>query len=159
MDWEKFWPIKKELRGIHGIHVVQGILHLIPMTRGMIHIYDSFHSTFVEVVKCLDLCKIETVSSTIESLIWMIFNSQEIQELEFLSKTRKIFQMLGKSHRKLTRSYGIIPEVSPEVRPEVRPEVETQNRHTMRRTVNFEGRKSSVRIRTISGWETVEIFG
>ena len=129
------------------------------MTRGMIHIYDSFHSTFVEVVKCLDLCKIETVSSTIESLIWMIFNSQEIQELEFLSKTRKIFQMWGKSHWKLTRSYGIIPEVSPEVRPEVRPEVETQNRHTMRRTVNFEGRKSSVRIRTISGWETVEIFG
>ena len=151
MDWENFWPIKKELRGIHGIHVVQGILHLIPMTRGMIHNYDSFHSTFLEVVKCLDSCKIGTVSSMIESLIWMIFNSQEIQELEFLSKTRKIFQMLGKSHRKLTRSYGIIPEV--------RPEVETQNRHTMRRTVNFEGRKSSVRIRTISGWETVEIFG
>ena len=33
---------KKELRGIHEIRAVQDILHLTPMMRGMIHIYDSF---------------------------------------------------------------------------------------------------------------------
>ena len=46
MGWENFWPIEKELPDIHEIHVVQGILHLIPMMRGMIHFNDSFHFTF-----------------------------------------------------------------------------------------------------------------